>query len=88
MTKYTSSPPCVLGFDFVQPQLAELLALLPEHAAEGLLEALAKGRPFRVPPGTVVVGVSGRPTPPDGTEGSSFVVEQFAVSASGLLAVF
>lgn len=85
MTKYAAEPPCVLGFDFVQPQLAELLRLLPEHAAEKLLETLAQGRPFRVPAGTVVVGVSARPQPPDGTEGSSFVVEHFVSSAGGRL---
>jgi hypothetical protein len=80
MTKYTAAPPCVLGFEFHQPQLAEMLGTLPDHVAEGLSDALAQGRPFRVAPGTVVVGVFCRPAPPDGTEGSSFIVEQFAPS--------
>ncbi|MGE3546376.1 MAG: hypothetical protein AB7L28_20795 [Kofleriaceae bacterium] len=77
MTKFSSTPPCVIGFDFLEPQLAELLSLLPEQTGEGLINALIQGRPFRVQAGSVVVGALARPAPPDGSEATTYVVERF-----------
>lgn len=87
LTMLASTPPCVLGFDFGDAQLEQLFGLLPAEANEGLARSLLAGEPFRVPPGTVVVGVRARAGTPGPSESTSFDVEAFLPSRGPGLAV-
>lgn len=82
MSRFSDTPPCVLSFDFLEPQLIQLLELLPSEVSERLVENLASGRPFRVPPGTIVVGALARPAPPEPSEATPYVVEAFRSSSA------
>lgn len=88
MTKFSATPPCVIGFDFVEPQLAELPSLLPEQTGEWLVSSLMQGRPFRVQPGGVVVGALARPAPPDGSGATTYIVESFTALRDADLAAY
>ena len=77
MTRLSSTPPCVLSFEFGPAELEQLLSRLAPPVRDEVEEKLSAGTPaFRVPPGSAVVSIRckrGIPEP----DGVPFVVAEF-----------